>query len=162
MRAAPLLLAALALAGCQQAKTEGNASLAENMTEKPTNQCTPPMLALANGAQLASQPMEETNAHFADAYESACAKGLLKDKPLIDPKAADQGKLFLINAPDANVASIYLSEVDANKMLLEYPFLTADGKTQVPSTEELGEAIYCAVHGATPEEQESAGRCLAD
>jgi hypothetical protein len=122
----------------------------------------PPTLALANGATLASQPMKETSAHFVDAYEGACSKGLLKDKPLVDPKAADPGKLFLINAPEANVPSIYLSEVDGNRMVLEYPFLTTDGKTQVPSGKELEEAIYCAVVGATPEEQDVSGRCLVD
>jgi hypothetical protein len=47
-------------------------------------------------------------------------------------------------------------------MVLEYPFLTTDGKTQVPTSNELEEAIYCAVVGATPEEQESSGRCLVD
>ena len=96
------------------------------------------------------------------AFKRACGKGLLTEKPLIDPKATDQGKLFLINAPEANVASIYLSGVDGSRMVLEYPFLTTDGKTQVPSADELEEAIYCAVVGATPEEQESTGRCLVD
>ena len=28
--------------------------------------------------------------------------------------------------------------------------------------DELEEAIYCSVHGATPEEQEESGRCLVD
>ena len=162
MSVVPLLLAGLALAACGQKAAPDRNTAAADSIEQDANQCIPPMLALAGGAQLASQPMEETKAHFADAYEIACAKGLLKDKPLIDAKAADQGKLFLINAPDANVASIYLSEVDANKMLLEYPFLTTDGKTQVPSTEELEEAIYCAVHGASQQEQESSGRCMVD
>ena len=72
------------------------------------------------------------------------------------------GKLFLINAPEANVASIYLSDVDGSRMVLEYPFLTTDGKSQVPTAGELEEAIYCAVRGATPEEQEASGRCLVD
>ena len=162
-RVANLLLAGLALAACGQGRApEGNAIAIANVAEQAADKCAPPALALANGAQLASQPMEETKAHFANAYEAACGKGLLTDKALIDPKAADKGTLFLINAPEANVASIYLSEVDGNRMVLEYPFLTTDGKTQVPSVDELGEAIYCAVHGATAEEQESSGRCLVD
>jgi len=162
-RAVPFFLAGLVLAACRQGATpESNAALASNVVEQAVDQCAPPALAMADNAQLESKLLGETKANFAKAYKGACAKGLLKDKLLIDPKAADQGKLFLINAPEANVASIYLSEVDSNKMVLEYPFLTVDGKTQVPSVDELGEAIYCAVHGATPEELESSGRCLVD
>ena len=117
---------------------------------------------MADNANLESALMDETGANFAAAYRRACDKGLLTDRPLIDPKANDQGKLFLINAPEANVASIYLSAVDGSRMVLEYPFLTTDGKSQVPSADELEEAIYCSVRGATPEEQESTGRCLVD
>ena len=106
--------------------------------------------------------LNETKANFAAAFQRSCAKGHLEQKELFDSKAADQGQLFLINAPEANVASIYLSEVDGNRMVLEYPFLTTDGKSQVPSADELEEAIYCVVVGATPEEQESSGRCLVD
>ena len=117
---------------------------------------------MADNAQLESALMDETKANFSTAFISACDKGLLTEKPLIDPQAADQGKLFLINAPEANVASIYLSDVDGSRMVLEYPFLTTHGKSQVPTADELEEAIYCAVRGATPEEQEATGRCLVD
>jgi hypothetical protein len=160
-RTALFLLTGLALAACgEQQKADGNSDSGGKLMMRVCP--SPPTLALANGAQLASQPMEETKAHFRVAYETACAKGLLKDEPLIDPKASDPGKLFLINAPEANVASIYVSEVDGNRMMLEYPFLTTDGKTQVPSADELEEAIYCAVHGATQDEQEKTGRCMVD
>ena len=163
MRRICLLLFGLALAACRQgAAPESNAALASNVVEQAVDQCAPPALAMADNAQLESKLLDETKANFTKAYKGACAKGLLKDKPLIEPKAAVQGKLFLINAPEANAASIYLSDVDANKMVLEYPFLTTDGKTQVPSVDELGEAIFCAVHGATPKERESSGRCLVD
>ena len=162
-RTAILLLAGLALAACKQEATPSEDKVsAANAAEQAVDQCAPPALAMADNAQLESKLLDETQANFARAFKGACAKGLLKDKPLIDPKSSDQGKLFLINAPEANVASIYLSEVDANKMVLEYPFLTTDGKTQVPSAGELGEAIYCAVQGASQQEQESSGRCLVD
>ena len=163
MRAALLLLAALALAACgREAASEGNAIAAANVVEVAEYQCAPPILAMADSAQLGSTLLDETKANFATAFQSACAKGMLKATPLVDPKAADQSTLFLVNAPEANVASIYLSEVDGSRMVLEYPFLTTDGKTQVPSPDELEGAIYCAVVGATPEEQESSGRCLVD
>jgi hypothetical protein len=158
------LFAGLALAACEQGgQPEGNALPTVNAVEPvAAEKCAPLTLAMADNAQLASALMDETKANFATAFKRACGKGLLTEKPLIDPKATDQGKLFLINAPEANVASIYLSGVDGSRMVLEYPFLTTDGKTQVPSADELEEAIYCAVVGATPEEQESTGRCLVD
>ena len=157
------LLAAMALAACGQGADPDNVGdVAANTVEQAASQCTPPTLAMADSAQLASALIDETKANFAAAFQAGCKKDLFKDKPLIDPRAADPGKLFLINAPEANVASIYVSEVDGDRMVLEYPFLTTDGKTQVPSAGELEEAIYCAAVGATPEEQESTGRCLVD
>jgi hypothetical protein len=162
-RAAQLWLVGLALATCgHDPPPEGNAPAVADVAEKASGQCALPTLAMADSAQLASTLLDETKGNFANAFQSACAKGLLKATPLIDPKASDQGHLFLVNAPEANVASIYLSEVDGSRMVLEYPFLTTDGKTQVPSPGELEEAIYCAVRGATAEEQESSGRCLVD
>ncbi|MCL6698065.1 hypothetical protein LZ496_04600 [Sphingomonas sp. NSE70-1] len=137
-------------------------STASAVEQPAAEKCAPLTLAMADNAQLESALMDETKANFAAAFKNACDKGLLTEKPLIDPKATDQGKLFLINAPEANVASIYLSEVDGSRMVLEYPFLTTDGKSQVPTADELEEAIYCAVRGATPEEQEATGRCLVD
>lgn len=157
-----LILAGATLAACgQESKSGGSSTAVANVAEK-ADQCAPPTLAMADNAQLQSSLLNETKVNFAAAYEKACAKGLLKGRTLIDPKAADRQHLFLINAPEANVASIYISQVDGSRMVLEYPFLTTDGKTQVPSASELEEAIYCAVVGATPEEEESSGRCLVD
>jgi hypothetical protein len=150
----------MALAACSQG--DGNSSANSNAVEHAANRCVPPALALADGSQLGSAMLSETKANFASAYKSACAKDMFKAGPLIERGAADQGQLFLINASEANVASIYLSDVDGNRMVLEYPFLTIDGRSQVPSADQLEEAIYCAVVGATPEEQESTGRCLVD
>ena len=108
-----------------------------------------------------------TQANFADAYLRACARGLLRRRPLIDRGAGQGNMLRLKNAPDANIASIYLdgeegARPSARHMVLEYPFLTADGATHVPSTSELGEAIFCTVHGASQQEEEASGRCLPD
>ncbi len=159
-----IMFAGLALAACGQGgKPEGNAVAVANAVEpSAAEKCAQPTLAMADNAQLESALMDETKANFVTAFNSSCDKGLLTGKPLIDPKATDQGKLFLINAPEANVASIYLSDVDGSRMVLEYPFLTTDGKSQVPSADELEEAIYCAVRGAIPQEQEASGRCLVD
>jgi len=163
---AGILIATILLAACrQEPPREANSALAENAAsiEQSGDGCAPPELVLADGSSsLKSSLIDETRANFATAYKNACAKDVFKAGVLIDPAAEDQDKLFLINAPEANVASIYLSEVDGNRMVLEYPFLTTDGKSQVPTADELEEAIYCAVVGATPEEQESSGRCLVD
>ena len=163
MRVTLFLLAGLALGGCGQGKDPaGNSALPGNVAEKAPDHCAQPTLTKVDSTRLQSTLMDETRRNFASAFKKACDKGFLAGKPLIDPKAADQGRLFMINAPEANVASIYLSDVDGNRMVLEYPFLTTDGKTQMPSAAELEEAIYCAAVGATPEEQESTGRCLVD
>jgi len=163
MTRALLITVTLLLGGCGQRSTPDENAVQHASAEPSAGQCTPPTLALADGARSpGSSLLDETRGNFAAAYKRACAKGVLKAGPLIDVAASDQEHLFLINAPDANVASIYLSEIDGNRMMLEYPFLTTDGKSQVPSADELEEAIYCAVVGATPDEQESSGRCLVD
>lgn len=160
-----IFLAGVALASCGEGgPPEGNAvSTVAAAAPVAPKECKAPSLAMAGEAQtLKSEQMKEAQANFDTAYQKSCADKLLADGPLIDPKAADQGQIFLVNAPEANVASIYLSEVDGSQMVLEYPFLTTDGKSQVPTADELEEAIYCAVRGATPEEQEATGRCLVD
>lgn len=141
----------------------------------PGTRCAPaPSLILApdfgdrHGAFAPGGPaFRRTQANFAAAYLRACARGLLRRRPLID-RGAGQGRMLrLKNAPDANIASIYLDGEEAARrsarhMVLEYPFLTADGATHVPSTSELGEAIFCTVHGASRQEEEASGRCLPD
>jgi hypothetical protein len=132
----------------------------------PPAKCAPVSLALAGGPKpftakysAKSPAFFQTSANFAKAYAKACAEGLLRKSPLIDAKAKDKAHLILLNAPEANVASIYLH---GGRMLLEYPFVTDFGKANVPSANDLHEAIYCSVHGASAKEQEESGRCLPD
>jgi len=104
-------------------------------------------------------------ANFAAAYKKACARGILAKAPLVPNDVPHAGKLFAITAPDSNVVSIYRASDDSDTpgdMVLEYYFITADGKLHVPSEADLSEAIYCAVHGANDEEQAASGRCLVD
>jgi len=107
-------------------------------------------------ASFGAEPVKQASANFAEAYAQACAEGLLKSKPLV---AFGQTRLFLFNAPEANIAVIYDRE---GRTVLEYPFVTPDGAVNVPAAEELHEAIYCALVGATQAEQEESGRCLPD
>ena len=120
--------------------------------------CAPVSLAVGNEtpALLTGKRLGEITANFEKAYEQACAEGLLAKKPLVTAKTK---RLFLWNAPNANIASIYANE---GRMLLEYPFVTDGREVRVPSVDELHEAIYCAVHGASVREQEESGRCLPD
>ena len=160
-----IILLGIALVACgQDRQPEDNiVSTAPAKAPAVASECTAPTLAMAGDVgSLKSDQLNEAQANFNSAYQASCAKKVLNDEPLIDRKATDQTHIFLVNAPEANVASIYLSDVDGSRMVLEYPYLTTDGRTQVPSADELEEAIYCAVVGETPEEQESSGRCLVD
>jgi len=124
-----------------------------------TARCAPVSLALSGGAKSfvtafspKSTSFKSTSANFAKAYAKACASGLLKpgDFP---------GRVVLHNAPEANVASIYINR---GRTILEYHFIIPDGRRNVPDVAELHEAIYCTVKGATPQEEEESGRCLPD
>lgn len=110
-----------------------------------------------------SSGMRATRAAFEAAYRRACGEGLLRRGALMN---GNRATLHLINSPDANVASIFSISVGGNRGLngtgLEYPFVTSDGNVQVPTADDLHEAIYCRVVGATPQEQEEDGRCLPD
>jgi hypothetical protein len=127
-------------------------------------QC-PPVTLSAEGRSRAfiarfannSDGFRKTSANFTKAYGKACSEGLLK-APLIGAESRDRRHLFLHNAPNANVASIYTS---GGRAVLEYPFVVG-GKVNVPSVDELHEAIFCAVHGASAKEQQESGRCLPD
>jgi hypothetical protein len=142
---------------------------------QPVTRCAPaPSLVLAAGFgdrrgmfAPGTAAFRRTQANFAAAYQRACARGLLRRRPLIDRGAGQGSMLRLKNAPDANIASIYLDGEEgapraARHMVLEYPFLTADGATHVPSASELNEAIFCTVHGASQQDEEASGRCLPD
>jgi hypothetical protein len=105
--------------------------------------------------------------HFHQAYAQACRSGWLAQPPLVDPASAHPRALMLANAPEANVAAIYLDAredvpADARDTLLEYAFVDAGKNARVPSVEELREAIYCRTVGATEAEEDSSGRCLPD
>ena len=156
-----LLVPALSLASCNA--PEGNATATENApaataaAAKPS--CALPRLEYRH-TQLKPAEQATFNANFRTAFDRACAEGLLADGPLVDPGALDKDTIVVMNAPEANVTSIYFGPSAAPPaMLLESPL---GSPPQIPSAEDLHEAIYCAVKGATPEEEETTGRCLPD
>ena len=99
--------------------------------------------------------------NFAAAFRRACASGLIGREGLLGVRS---GTVRLVNAPEANIASLTAtnSADGASRLMLEYPFLGDDGSVHVPSTDEIEEAIFCAVKGASEKEQEESGRCLPD
>ena len=93
------------------------------------------------------------------AFKSACKYGLLKGSTIPTLNGVSTRRLYLANAPQANVASLYARN---GRLLLEYPYVAADRSVHVPTPTEIQEAIYCAVHGASAKEQRESGRCLPD
>jgi hypothetical protein len=104
-----------------------------------------------------------TVANLETAYRRACDGGLLQGGRLFRD-VSRRDRLLVRNAPDANVASIYPIGVQrtGTSLQLEYPFMRSDGEVNVPSADDLHEAIYCYVRGATQREEEQEGRCLPD
>jgi hypothetical protein len=100
-------------------------------------------------------------ANLREGFRRACAKGLLSEPSIITQGAGPDGLLDLENAPDANVAAFSVDE-QTERLTLEYPFVASDGTVNIPTAEVIEEAIYCAVRGATEEEQAETGRCLVD
>jgi hypothetical protein len=90
---------------------------------------------------------------FAAAYRVACRNGGLS-APLMRPGASGAGRLFLKNAPSANTASIYQESFEiegaTGPMVIEFPFIGDDGRSNLPSAEELRSAIVCSVYYANP------------
>jgi hypothetical protein len=185
MRLASISIAALALTACQPS-SDGNSTTEANRAVPaaalPAKHAAAAPLACAPAPDLAlsqdfddprelfqaddSRPFAELKKNFATAYSKACASGVLRGHPLVERGVPHPRTIYVINAPDSNVASFYRQAKDAaanpDDMVLEYHFLTSEGAVQVPSVDDLGESIYCAVHGASEKEEEESGRCLAD
>ena len=102
--------------------------------------------------------------HVRAAFKSACSSGLLKGSTIPKLNGVSGRRLFLENQPAANVAVL---EADQRRdgswrLFLGYSYVAEGKAVNVPTAAEIHEAIYCAVHGATPQEQAETGRCLAD
>ena len=166
----PTLFLALVACGSERA---GNAMTNAQVPDGPMPAGAPPLPKAA--AQLscdmpkldfraAETLTEKDRAKFAGnfrvALDKACTEGLLEGDPIVDERAYVKDTIFVMNAPEANVTSLYFGPSAAPPaMLLESPF---GDPPQIPSVEDLHEAIYCWTKGATEEEQETSGRCLPD
>ena len=161
-----LLALILTLAACGNApdgNAQSNAAVPEaSRSETPPQQaCRSPKLDFRAAPNLGPKEQARYTANFRAAFGKACAGKLFADHPLIDEDSTDKTTLFVLNAPDANVTSIYLGTTAGPppRMLIESPF---GDPPQIPSVDDLHESIYCVMIGATEEEQETSGRCLPD
>ena len=174
--AVPMLataLAVLAVAGCGQG-AQRHADKSPAAPPSPAASAAAPgtsSAACARAPRLVKAPdftpsaadFAKLEASFAAAYGHACDEKWLAHAPLVPPGVPHPGQLTVINAPNANVASIYRGGDDGKgDMLLEYHFAGSDGSQSLPTADDLQEAIYCAVHAASEAEQDDSGRCLAD
>lgn len=150
MRVWPMFLFAVSACGSQ---TPTNAS-------SPQQRCEMPKLDFSAAEILGEKERARFTDNFRVALDKACSEGLLEGEPIVDERAYVRNTIFVMNASEANVTSLYFGPSAAPPaMLLESPF---GEPPQVPSVEELHEAIYCWTKGATEEEQETSGRCLPD
>lgn len=126
----------------------------------PAPNCVMPKLDFNDAKQLSAKYRAQFTENFRVALDKACAEGLLKGEPIVDQRALVKDTIYVLHAPEANITSLYFGPSAAPPaMLLESPF---GDPPQIPSVEELHEAIYCWTKGATEEEQETSGRCLPD
>ena len=167
-----ILAIALTLAACG-AEPAGNAMTNAKIADGPMPAGAPPLPKVPAQQNCAMPKLDfkaaetlrdKDRARFTDnfrvALDKACTEGLLEGQPLVDERAYVKDTIFVMNAPEANVTSLYFGPSAAPPaMLLESPF---GDPPQVPSVEDLHEAIYCWTKGATEEEQETSGRCLPD
>ena len=107
---------------------------------------------------------EKLARNVAEGFRVACAKGLIDSGSLLGVPRRSAKQLAIQNLPDGNVAMFEADQVaDGSwRLLLSYPFVGSDGSVNVPTAAEVTEAIHCAVRGASEQEQEESGRCLAD
>lgn len=130
----------------------------------------PALSAPAGGGDFARRFGGNTTAfkgvsnNLAAAFRSACAAGLIERGGPLGFGGESAVQVALKNAPEANIASVYVERLaNSNReLVLEYAFITPDGSVNVPTSDEIGEAIFCAVKGAGEKEQEESGRCLPD
>lgn len=159
-------LAAFAVFTCADPSASRTMAIAASGMSKvaeatvPRNNCDFPKLDFRAAPELTAKERATFTENLRAAFDRACREGLFEERPLVDPRSYDRSLLYVINAPAANVTSIYFGPSAAPPaMLLESPF---GSPAQIPSIAELHEAIYCEMRGPRPEEREREGRCLPD
>ena len=141
------------------------------MAAEPQQRCTVPIVMLTGDDKAFTArfwyqtPRRRTvEENVRAAFKSACRHHLLTGSTIPKLDGVSTRRLFLENQPNANVAMLEADQrPDGSwRLILGYPFVAADRSVHVPSATEIQEAIYCAVHGASAQEQARTGRCLPD
>lgn len=170
MKAWPILFLALAACGNQPA-TNAMTNAAAPDGPMPAGapplpkvaareNCAMPKLDFSAAETLTEEDRTRFTENFRVALDKACTEGLLEGEAIVDERAYVKNTIFVMNAPEANVTSLYFGPSAAPPaMLLESPFRDP---AQIPSVDDLHEAMFCWLKGATPEEEETTGRCLPD
>ena len=126
----------------------------------PLQKCEMPRLDFSSVEKLTAKDRARFTDNFRVAFDKACTEKLFEDGYLTDKRAYDRSVLYVVAANEANIASIYFAPSGAPPTtMMEVPF---GDPPQIPSVEDLHETIYCWAKGATPEEEETSGRCLPD
>ena len=113
-----LLALILTLAACGNAP-DGNAQSNATVPEAPRSETSPqqacrfPKLDFSAAPNLGPKDQARYTENFRAAFDKACAGKLFADGPLIDEGSTDKSTLFVLNAPEANVTSIYLGTTAA-------------------------------------------------
>jgi hypothetical protein len=122
--------------------------------------CPEPRLDFRAAAEMTLAEQSELTTRFRAATAQACVAGTFAVEPLVDARSEDKATIFISTAPEANVTAIYFAPSGAPPAtMMEVPF---GPDRRLPDVEELREAIHCWIVGATPEEEETSGRCLVD
>jgi hypothetical protein len=156
-----LVMLALALASCDSvARDDSRAAPPAQAGAKPAaaaDNCTFPRLDFSTVERLSADERAAFTANLRAAFDRACREGLFAERPLVDPRSYDRSLLYVMDAPANDTLLIYFGPSAAPPaMMASVPF---GSPVRQPTVDELHEAIYCEVRGATRDEQVRDLRC---
>ena len=157
-----LVVLALALASCDSAARDASRAAppvpaGATAAAATTTNCTFPRLDFSTVERLSADERAAFTANFRAAFDRACAEGLFAKRPLVDPRSYDRSLLYVMDAPADDTLLIYFGPSAAPPaMMASIPF---GSPVRQPTVDELHEAIYCEVRGATRDEQVRQLRC---
>jgi hypothetical protein len=105
----------------------------------------------ANDAySLNAAAMRRTQANFATAFRRACGNGLLRGWPYLAARAAHDDRIFLKDTANLTGVLLWLDGEEGapstdRRILLEFPFVSANGAVHVPTVRQFSHAILCGV-----------------
>jgi hypothetical protein len=152
---------ALALASCDAAVGDDSRAAprapAGAKAAAANANCAFPRLDFSTVERLSADERAAFTANLRAAFDRACREGLFAERPLVDPRSHDRSLLYVMDAPANDTLLIYFGPSAAPPaMMASVPF---GSPVRQPTVDELHEAIYCEVKGATRDEQVRDLRC---